>query len=80
MNDIIVPAVYVSSVHLVYQNNRTDYIFWLNIFRLEELQVLDIKFLYGCSKPTIVVLYQVPPRPPQMFLFYIHMFINSYVF
>ncbi|CAK7350159.1 unnamed protein product [Dovyalis caffra] len=25
---------------------------------LEELQVLDIKFLYGCSKPTIVVLYQ----------------------
>ncbi|RVW39468.1 DNA damage-binding protein 1 [Vitis vinifera] len=28
------------------------------LFRLEELQVLDIKFLYGCSKPTIVVLYQ----------------------
>ncbi|TXG48061.1 hypothetical protein EZV62_027355 [Acer yangbiense] len=28
--------------------------------RLEELQVLDIKFLYGCSKPTIVVLYQIP--------------------
>ncbi|EEF35767.1 DNA repair protein xp-E, putative [Ricinus communis] len=28
------------------------------ITRLEELQVLDIKFLYGCSKPTIVVLYQ----------------------
>ncbi|CAJ2677173.1 DNA damage-binding protein 1 [Trifolium pratense] len=26
--------------------------------RLEELQVLDIKFLYGCPKPTIVVLYQ----------------------
>ncbi|KAK0578137.1 hypothetical protein LWI29_005699 [Acer saccharum] len=26
--------------------------------RLKELQVLDIKFLYGCSKPTIVVLYQ----------------------
>ncbi|XP_062160376.1 DNA damage-binding protein 1-like isoform X2 [Alnus glutinosa] len=26
--------------------------------RLEELQVLDIKFLYGCSKPTIMVLYQ----------------------
>ncbi|EFJ23079.1 hypothetical protein SELMODRAFT_151061 [Selaginella moellendorffii] len=26
--------------------------------RLEELQVLDIKFLYGCSKPTIAVLYQ----------------------
>lgn len=26
--------------------------------RLEELQVLDIKFLYGCLKPTIVVLYQ----------------------
>ncbi|XP_011011818.1 PREDICTED: DNA damage-binding protein 1a-like isoform X1 [Populus euphratica] len=26
--------------------------------RLEELQVLDIKFLHGCSKPTIVVLYQ----------------------
>eukprot|EP01018_Ginkgo_biloba_P031082 Gb_27300 [translate_table: standard] len=26
--------------------------------RLEELQVLDIKFLYGCSKPTICVLYQ----------------------
>jgi len=31
----------------------------LFVFRLEELQVLDIKFLYGCSKPTIVVLYQV---------------------
>ncbi|XP_010434237.1 PREDICTED: DNA damage-binding protein 1b [Camelina sativa] len=26
--------------------------------RLEELQVLDIKFLYGCVKPTIAVLYQ----------------------
>ncbi|XP_076938869.1 DNA damage-binding protein 1-like, partial [Bidens hawaiensis] len=26
--------------------------------RLEELQVLDIKFLYACPKPTIVVLYQ----------------------
>ncbi|KAL3616849.1 DNA damage-binding protein 1a [Castilleja foliolosa] len=26
--------------------------------RLEELQVMDIKFLYGCQKPTIVVLYQ----------------------
>ncbi|KAL0398278.1 UNVERIFIED_CONTAM: DNA damage-binding protein 1 [Sesamum radiatum] len=26
--------------------------------RLEELQVLDIKFLFGCPKPTIVVLYQ----------------------
>ncbi|KAL4189515.1 hypothetical protein AMTRI_Chr08g165760 [Amborella trichopoda] len=25
---------------------------------LEELQVLDIKFLYGCARPTIVVLYQ----------------------
>nr|CAB3464268.1 unnamed protein product [Digitaria exilis] len=26
--------------------------------RLEELQVLDIKFLHGCVKPTVVVLYQ----------------------
>lgn len=26
--------------------------------RLEELQVLDIKFLFGCPKPTIAVLYQ----------------------
>ncbi|OAY75001.1 DNA damage-binding protein 1a [Ananas comosus] len=26
--------------------------------RLEELQVLDVKFLYGCSRPTIAVLYQ----------------------
>ncbi|KAM0880962.1 hypothetical protein ACQ4PT_033240 [Festuca glaucescens] len=26
--------------------------------RLEKLPVLDIKFLYGCVKPTIVVLYQ----------------------
>ncbi|CAM8892866.1 unnamed protein product [Rhodiola kirilowii] len=26
--------------------------------RLEELQVLDVKFLFGCLKPTIVVLYQ----------------------
>jgi hypothetical protein len=30
--------------------------------RLEELQVLDIKFLYGCAKPTIAVLYQVGSR------------------
>ncbi|CAM0881522.1 unnamed protein product [Alopecurus aequalis] len=29
----------------------------LNI-RLEELLVLDIKFLYGCERPTVVVLYQ----------------------
>lgn len=27
--------------------------------RLKELQVLDIKFLYGCSKPTIALLYKV---------------------
>ncbi|XP_073263191.1 uncharacterized protein [Populus alba] len=27
-------------------------------YRLEELQVLDIKFPYGCSKPTIGVLFQ----------------------
>ncbi|GJP48061.1 hypothetical protein CLOM_g7334 [Closterium sp. NIES-68] len=26
--------------------------------RLEELQVIDIKFLYGCERPTIAVLYQ----------------------
>ncbi len=26
---------------------------------LKELQVLDIKFLYGCSKPTIALLYKV---------------------
>eukprot|EP00271_Cylindrocystis_brebissonii_P010251 TRINITY_DN26392_c0_g1_i1.p1 TRINITY_DN26392_c0_g1~~TRINITY_DN26392_c0_g1_i1.p1 ORF type:complete len:1092 (+),score=241.19 TRINITY_DN26392_c0_g1_i1:211-3486(+) len=26
--------------------------------RLEELSVLDMKFLYGCAKPTIAVLYQ----------------------
>ncbi|GER29769.1 DNA damage-binding protein 1 [Striga asiatica] len=26
--------------------------------RFEELRVLDIKFLYGCPRPTIVVLYQ----------------------
>jgi DNA damage-binding protein 1 len=26
--------------------------------RLDELQVLDIKFLYGCSEPTVAVLYQ----------------------
>ncbi|KAL6499676.1 DNA damage-binding protein 1a [Orobanche gracilis] len=26
--------------------------------RFKELQVLDIKFLYGCSEPTIVVLYK----------------------
>ncbi|XP_011011820.1 PREDICTED: DNA damage-binding protein 1a isoform X3 [Populus euphratica] len=30
----------------------------MGCLRLEELQVLDIKFLHGCSKPTIVVLYQ----------------------
>ena len=47
----------------------------MNLFRLEELQVLDIKFLYGCSKPTIVVLYQVTNVS-----FFIHMFIKSYVF
>ena len=32
---------------------------FLSYVRLEELQVLDIKFLYGCLRPTIVVLYQV---------------------
>ena len=26
--------------------------------RLEELQVLDIKFLHGCAKPTVAVLYE----------------------
>ncbi len=26
---------------------------------LKERQVLDIKFLYGCSKPTIALLYKV---------------------
>ncbi|XP_030944017.1 DNA damage-binding protein 1-like [Quercus lobata] len=30
--------------------------------RLEELQVLDIKFLYGCSKPTIVPHHPPPPK------------------
>ena len=28
--------------------------------RLEELQVLDLQFLYGCTVPTILVLYQDP--------------------
>lgn len=27
--------------------------------RLEELDVLDIKFLYGCQRPTIAVLHRV---------------------
>lgn len=38
--------------------------------RLEELQVLDIKFLYGCAKPTIAVLYQVDPC---------HLFFSNFV-
>lgn len=25
--------------------------------RLEEVNVVDMKFLYGCSKPTVAVLY-----------------------
>jgi len=28
--------------------------------RLEELQVIDVKFLYGCQAPTICFVYQVP--------------------
>lgn len=28
--------------------------------RLEELQVIDVKFLYGCQPPTICFVYQVP--------------------
>lgn len=27
--------------------------------RLEELQVIDVKFLYGCQAPTICFVYQV---------------------
>lgn len=30
--------------------------------RLEELQVIDVKFLYGCQAPTICFVYQVPCR------------------
>jgi hypothetical protein len=33
-------------------------LFFFNV-RLEELQVLDIKFLHGCVKSTIVIIYQV---------------------
>ena len=28
--------------------------------RLEELHVIDVKFLYGCQAPTICFVYQVP--------------------
>lgn len=44
--------------------------------RLEELQVIDVKFLYGCQAPTICFVYQVPaypwitqmePRAPKVF-------------
>lgn len=31
--------------------------------RLEELQVIDVKFLYGCQAPTICFVYQVPCSP-----------------
>lgn len=31
--------------------------------RLEELQVIDVKFLYGCQAPTICFVYQVPAYP-----------------
>lgn len=32
--------------------------------RLEELQVIDVKFLYGCQAPTICFVYQVPCSRP----------------
>ncbi|KAJ1916461.1 DNA damage-binding protein 1a [Mycoemilia scoparia] len=28
------------------------------LFRIEELKVIDIKFLYGCEKPTLAILYE----------------------
>jgi hypothetical protein len=28
-------------------------------FRLEELNVIDVKFLYGCQTPTIILIHQV---------------------
>lgn len=28
--------------------------------RLEELQVIDVHFLYGCQAPTVCFIYQVP--------------------
>lgn len=36
-------------------------IFWISViyyFRVDELQIQDIEFLYGCSNPTIIVIYQ----------------------
>lgn len=27
-------------------------------FRVDELQIQDIEFLYGCSNPTIIIIYQ----------------------
>ncbi|KAG6756247.1 hypothetical protein POTOM_039672 [Populus tomentosa] len=53
-------SIYVNLVNLCYHYlyAYTIICLWCLLWRLEELQVLDIKFPYGCSKPTIGVLFQ----------------------
>ncbi|KAG6756253.1 hypothetical protein POTOM_039678 [Populus tomentosa] len=53
-------SIYVNLVNLCYHYlyAYTIICLWCLLCRLEELQVLDIKFPYGCSKPTIGVLFQ----------------------
>ena len=38
------------------------YLYWQAVLysRLEELSVIDIKFLHGCSTPTIILIHQDP--------------------
>ncbi|KAL3498131.1 hypothetical protein ACH5RR_040863 [Cinchona calisaya] len=49
--------LYEESFKVIPFDNQGQLMETINI-RLKELQVLDIKFLYGGTKPTIVVLYQ----------------------
>ena len=50
-----------SMVVLVVRNVKRPHVFvFVHFCSLEELQVIDIKFLYNCSKPTICLLYQDP--------------------
>lgn len=37
--------------------------------RLEELQVIDVHFLYGCQAPTVCFIYQVMGDPILFFFF-----------
>ena len=45
---------YVCSLLIV----TVAYFIYFTLFRVDELQIQDIEFLYGCSNPTIIIIYQ----------------------